>query len=572
LEAVLISIAICCTLAHTVPCDLTGLATEASKIEASILHHSEAPQAARAHDHSTSAKTLKKMLDEELSKRPHNHYNGVAPFRKDLRHEYQRSTNLHFTRSQFCSGERQQILKYILEHPDGGLDLVDSATTDYSHQNRQFKKAHVEKVINDSMQWAGTVDDEMGAADVSEGDGIDDAAANRSNEEQIQKRTRYAMRYMAESTLADEVRDKGFMDNTKEHIKWEKTRITQLLKMSSSELRHRTRTWPVIEECFPLHDKYELDKLVAGWATGNVFASAWKKFRKPKTPLELNPQLSMQEAAHDEAAMLHVRGVLSRSETEVKNLLSDCSHIENMYHAVVQMTIRKRYDAATGEDTSWGLATMVSADAANGVLSHNLELPEPMSVAPHNMKQVTKGSQSGDIMKEAQEKMMVPSLLDFKDMHEAFSAQPIEEVSQPSRHSFSAPASPLSGAAWLHYLLIRLSHPCLALSDQGLFRRADSSVLCLYRTLHEVTVLSSGVRTDHVHRPDAEWHREQPADVLLFDFPCVLVAGLHDPVEPATERISVPLGNGDALHLREGSARIRATGEESARRRNRVLS
>ena len=231
---------------------------------------------------------LSDELKAELEKRPFNQFTGVAPFKRGLKHEFQRSRNIHFTRSQFCSGERQRIIKYILQHElvekanqegeldekgdvkkvphFGGFDMVDSKTTTPAAAEKYLVKAHLDHVIDkqkDDWGWKGTVDDEI------------DKTASKSRQD--------SMFYMAKTILADEIRDNGQLgerekDKIEENIYKEQKRMKELLSYSSHELRALCRTWPIVDEYFPLHDNHELAFLIKTWATPTVFSNAWFGF------------------------------------------------------------------------------------------------------------------------------------------------------------------------------------------------------------------------------------------------------------------------------------------------------
>lgn len=446
-------------------------------MEAGLLDLTELPVAERKSDYQSELAELRGKLEQELAKRPYNNFNGVAPFRQDLRYEFQRSHNLHFTQSQFCSGERQQILKYMFEHPRGGLDILGSTTTDYKHESKQFKKSGLLELVDESTVWQGAE-----SADGEPGQDDEEATAAAANVgETARERTQRAMVYIAEAVLADEVRDKGFRVGPDE----KKQRMEELLKMSAHELRSVCRTWPVVEACFPLHDAFELEHLIKNWATLRIFAKACKRSNHSE---KYDPKKSLVEAHHDDNTLLHVRGVLDRSETELMNILAEYStqpgeqQPVDAGHAVLQAIIRKRFDAISGENTSWALAAMCTAVAADTVISRSSELPRPLSVTRHLADFVKEGSESGSISGsraaaiEAAAKLadLMPTLEDFIDLHEAVSAQPIEEVRARPRHWLSAACTPrrfllTMGVALLNRFATTLesSWPCTSPSSDA---------------------------------------------------------------------------------------------------------
>ena len=171
---------------------------------------------------------------------------------------------------------------------------------------------------------------------------------------------------------------------------------------------------------------------------------------------------------------------------------------------VLQATIRNRINAL-GENTSWALVTMISAAAADAVIDRGSELPKPLSVERHQRKIVEdsireKGSLSSAAAVEeaAVGKAIMDLSADFMDLHEAFSAQPIEEVR--ARSSCYVLLAPLASAVFDQ---VRCLHNVV---DSRLLWRGDCLILLVHRSLHEITLVARDFWPPYVRRPDPTRH------------------------------------------------------------------
>ena len=315
---------------------------------------------------------------------------GYAPFTKAKKHDFQQNRFLHYHGSMFSSGERQQLVRYIIENETTGLNMEDSALAQSSDA-----MAVEESRLDRDLRALGVDRNALNGVTESMGD---------------------LERVMVCSILVDESRDKGITTTSDEDKHWRQRLTPKLSKLSIKELRMRQRTWDCIDEFFPMHDTAELNFLLHEWATRNVFMYAKDVLLHSQRILKLKPQ---ERAKPKPGTRLHVRFV---GEYATQDALEDL--IEGLgFGDVEQVTIRHRMDA-NGRNTSWALVTMDSTYSAGRVLRG--DLPGLMSCELFSEAKANKEmlEQHHD---ESKRKRPKCSKL-IKQFWSAFSDQPLDEI------------------------------------------------------------------------------------------------------------------------------------------------
>jgi hypothetical protein len=321
---------------------------------------------------------------------------GYAPFNIAKKHDFQHNRFRHYRASVFSSGERQRIVRYIIENETSGLNLEDSALAQSSDA-----MAVEESRLDRDLRALGV--DRSALSGITE---------NMGDVEKV----------MVCSILVDESRDKGHLTASDDDKHWRQRLTPKLSKLSIQELRMRQRTWDCIDEFFPLHDTAELNFLTSEWALRNVFRYATDVVLKPQRMLTVKPQ---ERVKPKPGTRLHVRFV---GDYATPDALEDL--IESLgFGDVEQVTIRHRMDA-NGENTSWALVTMDSTYSAGRVLRG--DLPGLMSCELFSEAKASKGG--GDAaemleqhLDESKRKRQKCSKL-IKRFWSAFSDQPLDEI------------------------------------------------------------------------------------------------------------------------------------------------
>ena len=145
---------------------------------------------------------------QEQSKRSHAEFGGMVGFKLEKKGEFRVSQNKHFADSMFCSGERQRIIKFLLENEHDGLDLARS-----KNETNDPDAVKVDNPLNDEAALAAL------ARSDGEGDG-----------EELIKDV-FRKKILALGKLSED----------------------DLGGMNLHQLRRKVRVWDCIEEYFPLH-------------------------------------------------------------------------------------------------------------------------------------------------------------------------------------------------------------------------------------------------------------------------------------------------------------------------------
>jgi hypothetical protein len=236
------------------------LTTRASIIDDEILDLQRLPE-----EEKTQQKTkdrleqLKKDRAEATKVRSHAEFGGMVPFRVEKKDEFRKSRNKHFQSSFFCSGERQRIIRFMIENEHDGLDLSESTVhKDPDDEGGGVKQMFSNPAFKDSVDEPSSPGGEL---PLSRYKMIDAIIADEK-----------------QSRGSEEVAAQNSADDEPEEVWNEEKRRTQLERMDDIEVRRLCRIWLCIDDYFPLHDDYELDFLLRNWAKRNVLAEALSNF------------------------------------------------------------------------------------------------------------------------------------------------------------------------------------------------------------------------------------------------------------------------------------------------------
>jgi hypothetical protein len=229
------------------------LTTRASIIDDKMLDLYEMPEEERPADYEGQMENLRKEREDASTSREYAEFGGMVPFRAEKKEEFRPSRNKHFRESMFCSGERQRIIKYIIENEHDGLDLNES----------RLKKPKSAGGLLASFN--------LNPLQGSEADDNEEADDVQQMIEAIIEEERHSVGQLAVEGNNDV--------NAQDKVAWnEDARREELEAMGENEVRKACRMWVMIKDYFPLHDDFELEFLVDNWAKRNVLGEAIQNF------------------------------------------------------------------------------------------------------------------------------------------------------------------------------------------------------------------------------------------------------------------------------------------------------
>ena len=226
------------------------LTTRASVAEDKMVELWQLPEEDRPADFETQMEQLRKERAEASTARKYADFGGMLPFRAEKKEEFRKSRNKHLADSMFCSGERQRIIRHLIENEHDGLDLNESKL------RKPKKKGMMSGILNPL--------------------GNDDA----------DDEPRGIRETIIEAIIEEEKHSVGSLSvasnndlNDAETTPWdEDNRRAALEKLDDHRLRSQCRIWVAIKDFFPLHDEFELDFLIDNWAKRNVLGDVMQNF------------------------------------------------------------------------------------------------------------------------------------------------------------------------------------------------------------------------------------------------------------------------------------------------------
>ena len=207
------------------------------------------PEEERPADYEAQMEKLEKERADASTARQYAEFGGMVPFRAEKKKEFRPSRNKHFQQSMFCSGERQRIIKYLIENEHDGLDLNESKL-------KKPKKDGLMASFNPLNMRRDDDDDED----------LDDIGI------------------MIEAIIEEEKHSVGQLavqsnNDVDAQEAWnEDDRRAELQTLGVDEVRKQCRMWVMIKDYFPLHDQFELEFLIDTWAKRNVLGEVTQNF------------------------------------------------------------------------------------------------------------------------------------------------------------------------------------------------------------------------------------------------------------------------------------------------------
>lgn len=193
-------------------------------------------------------KETKAELTIEHKKRQHPEFEAMMPFKVDVNKEFQRNRTRRVAQSAFCSGERQRIIRHILENEISGFDLDNSRAARPSVRHDVWKNMAFEQAT-----------DAYAVLTTAEFDG-----------EKLSKAEHETRMHLIQSILLDESRDAGHPPKTEKHRMWLDNRMAVMNRSTMAQLRERSRTWDCVEDFTALHDFHEMEFLKYNWVERQV--------------------------------------------------------------------------------------------------------------------------------------------------------------------------------------------------------------------------------------------------------------------------------------------------------------
>ena len=189
-----------------------------------------------------------KVLEGEkkaATKRPHPEFGGMGPFNRAKLQTFRPSVCRHFKDSMFCSGERQRIVKFMIENDFDGMNLDESQLANQTLESRQEQQLESFKnPLGDETTAEVAIDDNQ-----------------MSDLDRLKSRI-----------LARELRIQGYGRDQLEKRK------SELEELGLDDCRAQCREWTEVKDFFPMHDQIELDHLVASWGRLSVISDVITKF------------------------------------------------------------------------------------------------------------------------------------------------------------------------------------------------------------------------------------------------------------------------------------------------------
>ena len=200
---------------------------------------------------------------------PKNHqcqsFSGVVPFKESLIDEFQLSP-IKKDGGTFCSGERQQIIRYILENQRHGfVSLQTSVLAADAFARRSVLKGfeaivtgvagalgHAADRIADNVAHGA---EKLNHAIISTVDSMQEGAHNHDSADSVSNPLNAAAMIAPSAMIARTAARRAIRTKELGEVgsEWDDTRI-----------------WPCIKKFYPLHDEHELKFLVSEWANINL--------------------------------------------------------------------------------------------------------------------------------------------------------------------------------------------------------------------------------------------------------------------------------------------------------------